>query len=74
MAEKTIKLDIKGMTCQGCAETITRYLKREKGVEKVAIDWKGGSGEVVIDPRVTSEDDILRNRVFEGHYSAKLAE
>lgn len=74
MAEKTIKLNIKGMTCQGCADTITRYLKREEGVEQVSIDWEAGSGVVVIDPEVTSEEDILRNRAFQGHYSAKLAE
>ena len=32
MAQKTVKLNIGGMTCQGCADTIARYLKREKGV------------------------------------------
>ncbi len=74
MAQKTIKLNIGGMTCQGCANTIVRYLEREKGVEEVSIDWKAGSGVVVIDPEVTSEEDILRNRIFEGHYSAELAE
>ncbi len=74
MAEKTIKLNIGGMTCQGCGDTVTRYLKREKGVDQVSIDWQGGSGVVVIDPEVTSEEEILRNRAFEGHYSAELAE
>lgn len=44
------------------------------GVKDVSIDWKAGSGVVVIDPGVTSEEDIPRNRVFEGHYSAELAE
>ena len=62
------------MTCQGSGDTVTRYLKREKGVAQVLIDWKGGSGVVVIDSEVTNEEDVLRNRVFEGHYSAKLAE
>ncbi len=74
MTEKTIKLNISGMTCQGCANTVTRYLKREKGVEEVSIDLKAGSGVVVIDPEVTSEEQVLRSRVFEGHYSAELAE
>ena len=36
--------------------------------------WEGGSGVVVIDPEVTSEEQVLHNRVFEGHYSAKLAD
>lgn len=74
MAEKTIKLNIGGMTCQGCANTVARYLKREKGVAEVSVDWKAGSGVVVIAPEVTSEEDIIRNRVFEGHYSAELSE
>lgn len=74
MAQNTIKLNISGMTCQGCADTVARYLKREKGVLKVSVDWKGGSGEVVIDSNITSEEDILSNAVFQGHYSASLAE
>lgn len=73
MTQKTIKLNIDGMACQGCADTVARYLKREKGVEDVSVDWKAGSGVVVIDPEVTTEEDILGNRAFEGHYSAELA-
>ncbi len=74
MAQQNVKLNIGGMSCQGCADTIARYLKREKGVAQVSIDWKGGSEEVIIDPEVTSEEGIIRNRVFEGHYSAELSE
>ncbi len=74
MAQKTIKLNISGMTCQGCAGTVARYLKREKGVVQVSMDWKGRSGVVVIDPQVISENEILDNMVFKGHYSAELAE
>ena len=33
MAKKTIKSNISGMSYQECADTISRYLKREKGVE-----------------------------------------
>lgn len=77
MTQKIIKLNISGMTCQGCADTVTRYLKRETGVLQVSVDWKDGSGaqgEVVIDPEATSEEDILNNNAFQGHYSAELAE
>lgn len=72
MTHKAVKLNIRGMTCQGCADTIARYLKREEGIEQVSIDSETGSGVVVIDPEVTSEEDILRNRAFQGHYSAQL--
>lgn len=74
ISQKTIKLNIGGMSCQGCANTVIRYLKRGKGVEEVSIDWKGGSDMVVIDPELTSEEEVLHNRVFEGHYSARLAD
>lgn len=73
MAQKTIKLNIGGMTCQGCADTVARYLKRENGVLQVSVDWKGGIGVVVIDPEVTSKEGILSNAVFQGHYSVSLA-
>ncbi|MBI2917344.1 MAG: heavy-metal-associated domain-containing protein [Chloroflexi bacterium] len=74
MAEKTVRLNITGMTCQGCADTISRLLKKEGGVARVSIDWNAGSGVVVIDPEVTSEEDILGNRVFGAHYSASPAD
>lgn len=73
MSQKTVKLNIRGMSCQGCADTVTRSLKKQKGVEQVSIDWGKGSGEIVINAEITGEEDILRNRVFEGHYSAELA-
>ncbi len=74
MALKSFGLKISGMTCQGCADTISRYLRKEKGVAQVSIDWEAGSAMVVIDPDVISEEEILHNSAFEGHYSVELAE
>ena len=72
MTGKTIRLNISGMTCDGCADTVSRYLKKEKGVLDVAIQWQSGTGEVTFDPEATSEEKILASRVFKGHYSASL--
>lgn len=49
MAGKTVRLNISGMTCDGCADTASRYLKKEKGVLEVAIQWQSGTGEVTFD-------------------------
>lgn len=73
MDQETVKLKIHGMTCQGCADTIVRYLKLDEGVAGVSIDWKAGTGVVAYDPEVTTEEHVLRNRAFQGHYSAERA-
>lgn len=72
MAGKTVRLNISGMTCDGCADTASRYLKKEKGVLEVAIQWQSGTGEVTFDPEATSEEKILASRTFQGHYSAEV--
>lgn len=72
MAEQIITLQIEGMTCDGCAQGIRYALKRQKGVKTIKIDWRGGMGEVTFDTADTSEQDILENPVFAGHYKASL--
>lgn len=71
--EKRIRLHIEGMTCQSCANTITGFLRREPGVRKAKIRFKEGGGVVVFDPERTSEESILKNKVFEsGIYRARV--
>lgn len=72
MGENEIKLKIEGMTCEGCAATISAYLKREDGVEKADVSYGEKKAKVVYDPDKTSPDKILRSRVFSGHYSAEI--
>lgn len=73
MAEQTVQLEITGMTCDGCAQSITRALKRSSGVQQVRVDWKMGRGDVVFDPAETSEQGILDNQVFEFGYEARVS-
>lgn len=73
MTETRLALKIKGMDCDGCAQTIGRALKRIDGVRDVRIDWQAGEGEVSFDPTQTSEEDILASPVFGSSYEAIVA-
>ncbi len=55
-----ICLDIKGMTCTGCEEAITKALGATDGVIKVmAVDYKEGAGVVAIDPDKVQQEKVL---------------
>lgn len=71
--ERSVLLEIEGMTCDGCAETIARSLKQDRGVKEVRVNWQSGIAEVTIDPDATDEEKLLGNRVFQRQYKARLA-
>ena len=74
-ASEALPLQITGMTCQGCADNIQRFLKHEQGVQRANIDWKTGAGTVVFDPNIISEDRILTSRIFAyGAFRAERSE
>lgn len=73
MNETRLVLKIKGMDCNGCAQTIGRALKRIEGVRDVNIDWQAGEGEVSFDSEVTSEEAVLASPVFGSGYEATVA-
>lgn len=74
MAQELLELKIEGMTCDGCAQTIHRYLKQDKGVQEANIDWQAGTGIVTYDPALTSQETILNNKVFLRQYRAEVVE
>lgn len=43
---KEIDLAITGMTCDGCANALTRALSRVDGVARVAVDFAAGRAHV----------------------------
>lgn len=53
----TMELNIEGMTCGHCAQSVTKELSQLAGVEAVEVDQPAGSArlEVVTAP---SEDDL----------------
>lgn len=73
MAEQSVLLQIEGMTCDGCAQTIKRSLKQNRGVKDVRIDWRSGVGEITFDSEATDRERIVQNRVFQRQYKAQLA-
>ena len=53
-------LDIKGMTCTGCEEAITKAVGATDGVIKVmAVNYKEGAGVVAIDPDKVQQEKVL---------------
>jgi copper chaperone CopZ len=68
---KTISLHVEGMTCQGCAHSLTAYLKRERGVLDVQVDWRAGRAVVTYDPALTGPKRILASQAFQGPFRAR---
>ena len=55
-AMKTVLFTIKGMNCDGCAQTIESIMGREAGVRKVEVSFATGLARVLYDPQVVTED------------------
>jgi copper chaperone CopZ len=64
MEQKSLKLQIGGMTCPRCGEAVQRGLLDMKGVLAAAVDWEAGSAAVSYDPDSVSADEIVNAPVF----------
>ena len=63
----TIKLSVEGMSCQGCADGLTRRLTNEPGVTKVLVSLEDKSAEVEFDATKVEEarvPEIIREAGF----------
>ena len=56
---KTVKMDIQGMHCGGCATGIEMVTQGMDGVESTKVDYDGGVGEFTFDENVTNEEAII---------------
>lgn len=65
-------LRIKGMTCDGCGQTIRRVLGREPGVRTVSVDWKSGRARVQFNPEATDAGRIAAVPAFGSQFSAEV--
>lgn len=52
----TVVLSVSGMTCSGCANTVTRVLSRVSGVASATVDF--GSGRAAVTGGARPEDLI----------------
>ncbi|MDQ7793353.1 MAG: heavy metal translocating P-type ATPase [bacterium] len=65
----TVDLPISGMTCAGCAATVTRALERSPGVQAAVVNLATATATVTYDPRVT-DAGRLRGAVEAAGYGA----
>jgi mercuric ion transport protein len=64
---KQVKLNIEGMTCESCRETINLTLSKVPGVLEYKTDYKEGSSLVKFDNSKTNEQNIV-NKVNQTGY------
>lgn len=50
---ETTRLNVQGMSCQGCVASVTRVLKAVPGVADAAVTLRPGSAAVTYDPTRT---------------------
>lgn len=53
-----IHLKIEGMTCAGCAKSVTTALQSCRGVNSVSVDHVNGLAEVDFDPEQTTVQEL----------------
>lgn len=70
MATTTLKVE--GMTCQHCAQTVTRALESKDGVEGADVDLQSGRAQVRYDEGRVSPRE-LASAVAEEGYEAEEA-
>lgn len=58
VATAAVTYDIKGMTCNGCADTIEKKLKEQPGVVQVKMDFLNTQVAVDFDPKRTDSKKV----------------
>jgi copper chaperone len=66
---RTILLDVKGMTCQGCVNSVTRIIKKADPSAEVHIDLASGR----VEARSAASPDALAAAVSGAGYEARPA-
>ena len=73
---KKIVLDISGMTCASCAQTIEKALKEQEGVEQATVNFASEKAYVTYDPKVTNKKELVetvRAAGYDAHFETKKA-
>ncbi len=58
-AIKSKTLNIGGMTCVGCQNTIERALRQQSGIIKAKVDYRAGKAEIEYDADILSREEII---------------
>ena len=51
----TIKLNVAGMSCQGCADSLARRFNQESGISDASVSFDKKAAEVTFNPEEVSE-------------------
>jgi mercuric ion binding protein len=54
--DKTVELNVKGMSCEACPPAVSGAFKGVKGVKACNVDLKIGKASVIADESVKNED------------------
>ncbi len=75
MAERVqVRLDVQGMTCDGCAAHVEQALRGVAGVEEAKVpSWRGGQATVTAGPAVVGDEALVR-AVEAAGYRAQVRE
>lgn len=57
---KTVSLSVTGMTCEACASTVTKALKKVDGVSDVKVDLKKNTATVTLAKAGTSSATLIK--------------
>lgn len=63
-----VTLNVQGMTCQGCVNSVTRVLKATPGVQEVNVTLQPGRADVSFDPART-DAAALRSAIEDAGYA-----
>jgi Cu+-exporting ATPase len=70
---KKIKLNLMGMSCASCANTIDQYLLNTQGIESVQVNLMTETAYVIYDEETLTIDDII-DKVRQAGYDASFAQ
>ncbi|MHB1826979.1 MAG: heavy-metal-associated domain-containing protein [Steroidobacteraceae bacterium] len=56
---RSVVLQIRGMHCDGCANSVKALLEREPGVKSAAVAFESGAARVLFDPLKIEEKRLL---------------
>lgn len=63
---KEIKLNIKGMHCEGCSSRLERILKNLEGVKDASVSLENKSAMILFDESIISESSIKESILDSG--------
>lgn len=63
-----VEFNIKGMTCDHCAQTISREFNGKEGILEKDINYPNATGKFTFDPEKISKQEIIETINNTGHY------